>query len=511
MNPPLSRRATFQAAGATALAAGLTGTTATAATAARAGEAGEAGGAARLVTYQVPAGAPVKTDSFTVKVRTPGGRWRRLDTYLATLNLVDTTTGSGRQQNSTLAYFDFSGSVEVEVTCLKGGVERVRIRPDSYGITPEVRGNTARFRLTEPRNLIVQADDQIFDCLHLLARPLETDRPAADDPDVIHFGPGVHTTPSGTLTVPSGKTVHLDGGAVLKARVIFKDVENAGLTGRGVIHAAPGGGATVEGSKHITIGAVTMLNPGGYAVTIGESEHITLSGMAGFSSKGNGDGIDVFSSSDVTIDGVFMRNADDCVAIYAHRWDYYGDTRNITVKNSTLWADVAHPINVGTHGNTDAPEVLENLTFSNLDICDHREPQTGYQGCIALNPGDSNLIRNVRIDGVRVEDFRQGQLIHMRVMYNTKYNTSVGRGIEDVYIKDLIYGGTHGSPCLLLGYDAEHAIKNVTFENLVVGGTVIADSMKKPTWYMAADFVPMHVNEHVTNLRFLTTAEAAAS
>ncbi|EFL28350.1 endo-polygalacturonase, partial [Streptomyces himastatinicus ATCC 53653] len=185
MNPPLSRRATLQAAGATVFAAGLTGTTAASATA------GEAGGAARLVTYPVPAGAPVKTDSFTVKVRTPGGRWRRLGTYLATLNLVDTTTGSGRQQNSTLAYFDFSGGVEVEVTCLKGGVERVRIRPDSYGITPEVRGNTARFRLAEPRNLIVQADDQIFDCLHLLARPLETDRPAADDPDVIRFGPGV--------------------------------------------------------------------------------------------------------------------------------------------------------------------------------------------------------------------------------------------------------------------------------------------------------------------------------
>lgn len=41
------------------------------------------------------------------------------------------------------------------------------------------------------------------------------------------------------------------------------------------------------------------------------------------------------------------------MAIYAHRWDYYGDTRDIAVKNSTLWADVARPINVGTHGNTD--------------------------------------------------------------------------------------------------------------------------------------------------------------
>ncbi|MGO4431352.1 endo-polygalacturonase, partial [Streptomyces sp. MCAF7] len=122
-------------------------------------------------------------------------------------------------------------------------------------------------------------------------------------------------------------------------------------------------------------------------------------------------------------------------------------------------------------------------------------------GCIALNPGDSNLIRNVRVDGVRVEDFREGQLIHMRIMYNTKYNTSVGRGIEDVYIKDLSYTGTRTNTCLLLGYDAEHAIRNVTFENLLINGKVIADSMKKPGWYLATDYLPMHTNEHVTDLK----------
>ncbi|MGY0056291.1 glycosyl hydrolase family 28 protein [Streptomyces sp. LZ34] len=505
MNTPLSRRTALQAAGATALAAGLTGT---AAASARAQQADDP--APTLVTYDIPNGAPVKTDSFAVKVRTPGGGWQRLGTYLATLNLVNTATGSGQQQKSSLAYFDFSGGVEVEVTYVKGGVDKVRVRPDSYGIVPDVLGDTLRFTLDRPRNVVVQVNDDIFDCLHLFARPLEKHRPAEDDPDVIYFGPGVHTTPGGTVAVPSGKTVYLHGGAVLKSRVVFKDVRDARLIGRGVIHAAAGGGATVEGSSDISIGEVTMLNPDGYAVTIGESKDVTIRGMGSFSSKGWGDGIDIFSSSHVTIDGVFMRNADDCVAIYTHRWDYYGDTRHITVKNSTLWADVAHPINVGTHGNSDSPEVLENLTFKNLDICDHREPQMGYQGCIALNPGDSNLIRNVRVDGVRVEDFREGQLIHMRVMYNTKYNTSVGRGIEDVYIKDLSYTGTHTNTCLLLGYDAEHAVKNVTFENLVINGKVIADTMKKPGWYLATDYIPMHTNEHVTNLKFITTAEAAS-
>ncbi|MCL8014405.1 glycosyl hydrolase family 28 protein [Streptomyces sp. AS02] len=505
MNTPLSRRTALQAAGATVLAAGLTNLSATAA------RADEAAAEPQLVTYPVPSGAPVNTGSFTVKVRVVGGSWQTLGVYRPTLAEINPATGSKKQFNSSLAYFDFCGEVEVEVTYIKGGVQKVRVRPDSYGIEPEVLADTLRFTLDRPRNIVVQINDDLFDCLQLFAREIEMKRPKEDDPDVIYFGPGVHTTSDGYLNVPSGKTVYVHGGALLKATVVFQDVENARLIGRGVLAGAKAGGALVVSSKNISIGAVTMLNPNGYAVQMGMCTNVSIKGMCAFSSKGWGDGIDVFSSTNVTIDGVFMRNSDDCIAIYTHRWDYYGDTKNVTVKNSTLWADVAHPINVGTHGNTDSPEVLENLVFQNIDICDHREPQMNYQGCIALNPGDANLIKNVRIEDIRIEDFRWGQVIYMKVMYNTKYNTSVGRGIEDVYVKNLTYTGTNAKPSLFLGYDAEHAVKNVTFENLVINGTVIADSMKKPSWYYTTDAMQWFSNEHVTNLKFLTTAEAEAA
>jgi hypothetical protein len=410
-----------------------------------------------------------------------------------------------------MVYFDFCGPVEIEVTYLKGGTTKARIRPDSLGIKPELGGDTLVFTLDEPKDVVVQVNDEIFDCLHVLTNRIETNAPSADDPDVIYFGPGVHSVTGGVVWVPSGKTVYLAGGAVLTARVHFLDVEKAALTGRGVINAAPDGAVKVEGSKNIRIEGVISLNPNGYATTLGNSQNVHIKKLRAFSSKGWGDGIDVFCSQDVFIDGVFMRNSDDCIAIYTHRWDYYGDSRNITVQNATLWADVAHPINVGTHGNTDNPETIENLLFKNIDICDHREPQMNYQGCIALNPGDSNLIRNVRAEDIRIEDFRWGQVIYMKVMYITKYNTSVGRGIEDVYVKNLSYTGTNAGPSLFLGYDADHAITDVTFENLVVNGTVVADSMKKPSWYYTTDTIQWFANEHVKNLKFLTTAEAEAA
>ncbi|MEO3752416.1 glycosyl hydrolase family 28 protein [Streptomyces sp. B6B3] len=510
MRTPFSRRSVLQAAGAGVLASTAAATVAAGSAGAQEETVGSRA-ANRVVHYAIPDGVPTN-DAVRVRVRPVGGAWKTIGIHLVKLPLIDATTGANRSQNSSMATFDFAGTVEVEVTFSRGGVRSARIRPDSYGIAHELRGSTVRFTLTEPRNVVVQGDDEIFDCLHLLTNPVEQDPPAQDDPDVIYFGPGVHTHPDRTLTVPSGKTVYLAGGAVLTSNVIFEGVENARLVGRGVIHGATGGAILVHDCENVQVDGITVVNPRYNTITVAESQNVTISNLRSFSQQGWGDGIDVFCSTGVTIDGCFLRNSDDCIALYTHRWEYYGDTRDITVRNTTLWADVAHPINIGTHGNPDPdnPEVLENLVFENIDILDHREPQLLYQGCVAINPGDGNLVRNVRVDGMRVEDFRWGQLIHMRVTFNPKWNTTAGRGIENVHIKDLTYTGTHADISLLIGYDADHLIKDVTFENLVVNGRVLRDSGGKPSWYLAADGVPMFANDHVRNLRFLTTEEAAA-
>jgi hypothetical protein len=100
------------------------------------------------------------------------------------------------------------------------------------------------------------------------------------------------------------------------------------------------------------------------------------------------------------------------------------------MQNSTLWADVGHPILIGTHGNTPNPEILENLNYINIDILDQKEPQLNYQGCLSINTGDNNLIRNVRFENIRVEDFRQGQLLKRPRILQCQilHGTRQGRG-----------------------------------------------------------------------------------
>jgi hypothetical protein len=195
--------------------------------------------------------------------------------------------------------------------------------------------------------------------------------------------------------------------------------------------------------------------------------------------------------------------SDDCTTVYGSRGEFKGGCKNVVMKNSTLWADVAHPILIGTHGSTPNPVVLEDLTYQNLDILDHMEPQIDYQGCLSLNAGDSNLIRNVRFDNIRIENFRHGQLVNLRVFFNKKYCTSPGRGIENVLFRNVTYNGNNALTSIIAGYDDLRKVKNITFENLRINGKLITDKMPdKPGWYKTGDMAGFFIGEHVENVTF---------
>lgn len=476
-----------------ALAAGVTGPTAY-------------NNGSTLTTYPKPAGMP-DSINYTVTVQAPGGSPKQLDIYQAQLGQVNLTSGSGISYNTSFAFFDFSDTAKVSVQ-YSPGIKTVDIRPHSYGITPTVDHDMITFTLDRPRDVVIQVNDDIFGTLQLFSNYIEDDIPAPNSTDILYFGPGINNgtaniSTNGTLDVPSGKIVYIAGGGVLEAQVRFANVSNAGLRGRGVLSQNPGGAFRVDYSSDITISDVIVANPQGYAARIGNSQGVHISGLRAFSSAGWGDGIDSFCSQDVLLEKLFMRNSDDNIALYQHRWDYYGDSRNLTVRDSTLWADYAHPIMMGTHGNTANPETMDGVTIQNIDILDQHEPQMWYQGCLAINEGDSNTIQNVWAEDIRVENFRWGQLVNIRTMFNEKYNTSPGKKIQNVTIKDLTYHGDRANPSLLLGYDEERPVTNITFVNLEVNGKLIYDDMQKPSWYYTADEVPMFANSHVKDLVFL--------
>lgn len=449
----------------------------------------------KLVVYPSPQGAELNND-FTVKVRQAGQEWKETPSCLVNVDEVRET--AHHVENASMSYFDFSGEVEVSITFNRGAVQTASVRPLSCQIIPQINGNTLTFKLNQPRNLSIEVNGDIFHNLHLFANPIDEFVPDPNDKNLIYFGPGIHRPENGRIIVPSGKTLYLSGGAILMGQILMDNVRDVKILGRGMVDRSVKEGIRIANSKNIYVEGLICTQ-----IPTGGSDSVTIRNVKSISYYGWGDGMNVFASNNVLFDGVFCRNSDDCTTVYATRKGFKGGCKNIAMQNSTLWADVAHPIMIGIHGNAENPDIIENLNYVNIDILDHKEKQIDYQGCLAVNAGDNNLIRNVRFENIRIEDFRQGQLINIRIFYNTKYCTAPGKGIENILFKDISYTGNNAEISIIAGYNEERKVKNIRFENLNINGQIISDDMPgKPAWYKTSDMARFFVGEHVEDVTF---------
>ena len=425
---------------------------------------------AEIVIYPVPQGIYYArhNDDYTVKVRQVGEKdW--VDLYEYNVK-VDMDTKS----DATMVQFDFSGKVEVLVQKNNGELRSAVVRPLSKGIQPEIDGNFLLFTLDKPQKLSVEFNGDRLNNLHVFANPIIENVPDKNDPNVMYFESGIHepTDVAGKcFRIPSNTTVYLEGGAVLKGCLTCDSVENVKILGHGML-LEPQQGISVAYSKNVLIDGITVVNPEHYTVFGGGSSEIVIRNLKTFSCKRWSDGIDMMCCRKVLVDNVFLRTGDDCIAIYAHRWNYYGGSRNVTLQNSILWADIAHPINIGGHGNPDdkVGEILENITVRNVDILEHDEDDLLYQGCMAVDCGDKNLVRKVLFEDIRVENIQEGRLFHINVRFNSKYDKQPGRGIEDIIFRNIIYNGVGENPSLLKGFDKERSVKNIIFDNVIING-----------------------------------------
>ena len=456
---------------------------------------------AKVEVAGAPQGISLNND-FTVKVRPEGkSKWVLVPTYLVKVDEVRET--KHHVEHASMVTFDFSGKVDIEVTYNKGKIDSARVRPLSYDIPFTIEGNTLQFSLKKPANLSVEVNGDIFHNLHLFANPLDTFKVDKKNPDLIYFGPGIHHVEGGEFRIPSGKTVYVAGGAVMMGRMLIENVHDVKLLGRGIIDPSVKMGIRIANSRNVYVEGLVATQ-----CATGGSDSVTIRNVKVISYFGWGDGMNVFSSRNVLFDRVFCRTSDDCTTVYGTRLGFEGPSSNITMQNSTLWADVAHPIFIGIHGNVDKPEILENLNYVNIDILDHKEKQLNYQGCLAINAGDENLIRNVRFEDIRIENFRQGQLVNLRIFFNEKYCKAPGRGIENVVFKNVSYAGNRAEISVIEGYDAQRKVRNIRFENLRINGQIISDDMPgKPKWYHTGDMARIYVGPHVEGVSFLNTFE----
>ncbi|MBN2269636.1 MAG: hypothetical protein JXN61_03425 [Sedimentisphaerales bacterium] len=423
--------------------------------------------AAKVVTYPAPTGEALSTD---YEVLAAG---QKVDVYTA--RVLDPPF-AGKEWDFggpySFANFDFSGSVTVRIVS-KRSLANVVIRPESFGIKPAlVDDHTLELTLDRPRKFSVEPDGRKGPLL-LFANPLETDAPKPDDKDVIYFGPGVHKPEK--IVLESNQTLYLAGGAVVKAEVLAQG-QNIRIRGRGILDGSDwewrkgpiGNLIAIRNSTDVEVSDITLRGSSHWSIVPKSCRRVTIRNVKLCNSRvQNDDGINPCNSQDVLITDCFIRSDDDCVALKG--LDFSGENSNverITVENSVLWCDRAR---IFLLGHESRAEFMRDITLRNLDIIHFTMTPFLFE------PGEDMRLENVTVENIRIHGEGQREFIRLRPVVNQYMRKKVPGFISNIKFKDITLSGRGGEYLVQVqGADAEHNVRDVTFENVSIAGAKLS-------------------------------------
>jgi Glycosyl hydrolases family 28 len=408
-----------------------------------------------IKTYQYPANCP-QSNLFRVKAGD-------LPVFVYATNVAD------------FACISFSGSLEVAVE-ITDPVSSAIIRPLSRRIEPVIQGNTVRFTLASPKNLQIEINGG--KPLHFYGNPLESNLPSTDDPTVIFLkGGDVHEL--GRLELKDNQTLYLEGGAVLKGSVFATHAKNIRICGRGVVDGSlfrdksPVRLILLDHCQDVTLQDIILIEPSTWMVVLGACRRVQITNLKEIGEVISSDGIDIVGCKQVTIEGCFLKNNDDCVVVKSclaeeptgEKFDWIEDVEDILIKRCVFMNDRAgNAMEIGHELRCDS---VRNIKFQDIDVLHVH----GLGAVFSIHNGDRARVEDVSWENIRVEhcydlfiDFRviksmwskddqRGSIKNIRLkniywqrsIYNPGYTKSVMGGLspadplQDVIIENLYF------------------------------------------------------------------------
>lgn len=386
------------------------------------------------------------------------------------------------------ASFDLlSGDAEVEVT-YKEPVRSAKVLPEKAGITPVIKGTKLSFKVDKPQLLTVEVNGEHVRSLHIFVNPEDKDVPDANDPDVIYFAPGIHELTE-SIEVKDNQTVYVAGGAILR----WKDVPNVDWNDRQAVRKAHGASLFLNG-KNITVRGRGIIDQEGvhrlkprnvmfvtgdsiniegvilrdasvWTVSLRGADNVTIDNIKLLGHRANSDGIDICDSWNVVVRNCFVRTLDDLVVVKTYNRPE--GSGNVLVEKCLLWNEVAHALSIGA----EIKQQVDGVIFRDCDIIgDHcREWSLRVYQC------DKGVVKNIVFEDIRIEESVKFASLWIN---EAKWSTDPERGhIENVVFRNI---DLKTAPTVkgveFLGFDAGHAVKNVTVDNVVIAGHKVTEA-----------------------------------
>ena len=386
-----------------------------------------------------------------------------------------------------VAYFDFEGKADIEITVPNQNLETVKISPLSYGIEPEIdkENHTVSFSIKKPDTYTIQFNDSPERAIHIFTNPIETELPDFDDESVIYVGPGEWDM--NTIRIKDGQTLYIAGGAVVHGTVNVEGKENVTVMGRGIIDGSALAGwkgrfpfipLEFNACKNVTIKDIIVLNSNAWVCQGYETEDMVIDGLKIISCRPNSDGISLQSCRNVEVKNGFVRSWDDSLVVK----NYYRNSDNIHFSNMQLWTDLAQSMEIGYETNKGKQEnsTITNITFTDICVLNNY-----HKPVISVHNADDALVSDVTFKNITVENAQMGSgdgnvmpyLIDLHIAQNGAWSSTKERGsIRNITIENVEVLSGRFNASRIKGYSKEHMISNVVISDLKILGEEIKDA-----------------------------------
>ncbi|HBC87678.1 MAG TPA: hypothetical protein DCZ94_12035 [Lentisphaeria bacterium] len=427
-----------------------------------------------LKAYPAPEGAKL-SDDYTVKVN-----GTQVDVYRGEIYHQTMSPPFGGPYS--FAYFDFSGTVELEVGSSKQWLRDVVIRPESKGVKPShVYRGTMKFNLTDAPSYLSIEPDAKHGPLLLFANPLEKSAPSPNDANVKYFGPGIHRP--GAIELTDNETLYIAGGAVVKGG-IHAEGRNIKILGRGILDGIDhpwfqGPAKTIIDLDHcenVLVDGIIIKDGWGWNLNMRGCKDVTVRNFKLVALRCmNNDGIDICNTRDVLIEDSFIRSEDDCIAIKGFGFADRQAVDNVLVRRTSLWNDRAHVWRIGCECRAEA---MRNITFKDIDVLHY---VTNYWNgddlptCVSLQPAEDMPLENVLFEDIRINHEGQEWVFEIMPKVTQWAEKKTFGTIRNCTFRNISltgsFQGNYGK-IKVHGPDPEHTVVNVLFENVVRHGEI---------------------------------------
>jgi hypothetical protein len=374
--------------------------------------------------------------------------------------------------------------VEVADTSManpEGGSAEPCVRPLARQVECRKEGGTLSFTVPGPGNyhLDLSREHPLYLFLH---KPEAAPPPSGKAKGHYFCGGQVHEI--GKLELRDGETVYLEAGAVVRGAIEARGVRDITIAGHGILDNSyfnrPGEATypvLVEDSVNVTLRDLTMIEPTRWTCLLRNCEHIQVDNLRQITVGGGRDGLDLVSCRHAVVRNCFIRAGDDCIVVKAHSGKVGQpgpgkDSFDILVEGCSLLNDGGgSALEIGHELRTDS---VRDITFRDCDILHVH----GMGAAISINNGGQALVENIRYEDIRIEHYYDN-LFWIRVI-ESRYSGTPQRGhirnitFRDIAVLESIYNPGY-SISVIGGFDPEHRVEDVRFENLSINGRRITD------------------------------------